>query len=989
MTATTQPIFPPIIDQSVQQAITHREAGRFKDAAQGLHGWLARNPRDAVAYALLAQVLSLDKQDETAWIALNAALAIDPALPIVQRNYARLLLKQQKLDEALHAAQAAYQADVADAENQLVLAAALAAKNQHGQAFSLIESALKKYPHHAEAHASRALLKLRTGDSAGALVDAEKSLRIKPHLTQLWSTVGSLRLQLNDLPGAIEALEKLHAHEPDNVSNLVSLGELKRQAGAVEPAVALLTKAVSIVPDNAPAWVGLGAALQKATRFAEAKAAYEKALALSSEKAEIASNLGALAKEEGNWSEALRYIDLALKYQPNRAAILNNRAVVLMVLGRFAEAEQALRQVIHLEPAHIDAYIALSGMLVGQKRYEDAQAVLDAAMSSDTAGAQRLALAYVALYRAQSRWLEAEACARNVLAINPNSVEALNALTCFLLAQNDRVSALSFIVRSLQIEENNDAKILFVECVKTLRFAQIDEQTRHALTRALTDPWCRPRTIINAVTSVIKLNLPIADCLARAVAAWPRRLNAQGLFGDSGIAACADDALFRALLLSAPICGIDIERFLTMARQTLLDAATNETALPRPDNRALTFYAALAQQCFINEYVFVCNEVELKKLGDLLGALILALEAKKPVPALWLAAVAAYLPLHVIPYAARLLDSSWPDAVAALLVQQVREPESDLQERAGIPHLTSIEDRISLLVQNQYEENPYPRWIKAEPATAKPTSIDRQLRQAFPYAQFQTLEDRTTHDLLIAGCGTGQHSIARAQELQGARILAIDLSMNALCYAKRKSRELGLLGTIEYAQADILKLGSLGRTFDVIESIGALHHLADPLAGWQVLLSLLRPGGFMMLGLYSVLAAQRNINRMRSYIAERGYGSSIEDIRRCRQELMDLDASANFGTTLKSGDFFCTSTCRDLLFHVHEYRLTLAEIEAFVQENQLNFLGFEIDSDMLSAYKRRFPNDKAAIDLAQWQIFEHENPDTFIGMYQFWVQKMG
>jgi 2-polyprenyl-3-methyl-5-hydroxy-6-metoxy-1,4-benzoquinol methylase len=54
---------------------------------------------------------------------------------------------------------------------------------------------------------------------------------------------------------------------------------------------------------------------------------------------------------------------------------------------------------------------------------------------------------------------------------------------------------------------------------------------------------------------------------------------------------------------------------------------------------------------------------------------------------------------------------------------------------------------------------------------------------------------------------------------------------------------------IEYGQADILKLGSLGRSFDLIESSGVLHHLADPLAGWRVLLSLLRPGGFMMIGL--------------------------------------------------------------------------------------------------------------------------------------------
>jgi hypothetical protein len=41
----------------------------------------------------------------------------------------------------------------------------------------------------------------------------------------------------------------------------------------------------------------------------------------------------------------------------------------------------------------------------------------------------------------------------------------------------------------------------------------------------------------------------------------------------------------------------------------------------------------------------------------------------------------------------------------------------------------------------------------------------------------------------------------------------------------------------------------------------------------------------------------------------------------------------------------------------------------------------------MRAYKHRFPNDPAAINLDQWSIYEEENPVTFIGMYQFWTQK--
>ncbi|HEX2760482.1 MAG TPA: hypothetical protein VHM27_08210, partial [Rhizomicrobium sp.] len=90
---------------------------------------------------------------------------------------------------------------------------------------------------------------------------------------------------------------------------------------------------------------------------------------------------------------------------------------------------------------------------------------------------------------------------------------------------------------------------------------------------------------------------------------------------------------------------------------------------------------------------------------------------------------------------------------------------------------------------------------------------------------------------------------------------------------------------------------------------------------------------------------------------------------------------------LRAPDFYSISACRDLLFHVQEHRLTLAEIDAFLCDNGLKFLGFAIDDAVIAAYRRRFPDDTAAIDLAQWQDFENDNPDTFAGMYQFWAQK--
>ena len=62
--------------------------------------------------------------------------------------------------------------------------------------------------------------------------------------------------------------------------------------------------------------------------------------------------------------------------------------------------------------------------------------------------------------------------------------------------------------------------------------------------------------------------------------------------------------------------------------------------------------------------------------------------------------------------------------------------------------------------------------------------------------------------ILVAGCGTGQHAVTTALRYPGGTVLAVDLSLASLAYAKRKSAELRV-ANIEYRQADILTLGTL------------------------------------------------------------------------------------------------------------------------------------------------------------------------------------
>ena len=320
-------------------------------------------------------------------------------------------------------------------------------------------------------------------------------------------------------------------------------------------------------------------------------------------------------------------------------------------------------------------------------------------------------------------------------------------------------------------------------------------------------------------------------------------------------------------------------------------------------------------------------------------------------------------------------------AIDGLLTQQVRDPARERELRDSIPRLTPIEDEVSQRVQQQYEENPYPRWVHiAGQVTQIP--IDQYLRDQFPTSAFTPLGKTGTLDMLVAGCGTGEIAIASVQKYSGAQALAIDLSLSSLCYAKR-STPAALSARIDYAQADILRLASIGRSFDVIDASGVLHHMADPLEGWRILLSLLRPGGLMHLGFYSE-AGRQDVVAARAFIAGRGYGSTPDEIRRCRQELLDTPLAS----VRRFTDFFTTSECRDLLFHVQEARMTIPAIQTFIGEHRLAFVGFEFEQQAAQHYRSQFAASGWSLtDLDRWHEVETKYPDTFSGMYQFWVQK--
>jgi len=561
----------------------------------------------------------------------------------------------------------------------------------------------------------------------------------------------------------------------------------------------------------------------------------------------------------------------------------------------------------------------------------------------------------------------AVAALRSAIALNPGHAGAHMNLGTVLRDSGRRGEAVGAYRQAIIAEpENVEAYLRLAAVIGESDFTILDADTETLLLALIAHP--------NVGAAAI------APALWRAARAQPevaRLLEGKWRLGGA-VDALARCRLTLALLQLEVVCDVDFERMLTELRRAMLGAAE---AGPLPQG-ALAVGAALAAQCFLNEYVFYETEAEAAAVAHLQANVTAGLDDMTVDPAL-VALLGAYRPLHRLPGADRLTGRLWPAELAALIRLQVEEPLEELRIAEGIRTLTPIVDRTSQAVRGQYEENPFPRW----------TRINLPVHRRAPEALVSALPSRPEVtfgpgrvSVLVAGCGTGLHPIMTATEYRDVDVLAVDFSRASLAVAIRQTRAHGVTG-IDYAQADILELGGIGRTFDVIEAVGVLHHLEDPVAGWRVLASLLQPKGVMYVALYSELG-RRQLAPARAYIAERGYSATIADIRRFRRDILAHRPGHPLSACYFQQGFFTASHCRDLLFHVQEHRFTLPKIGATLDQLGLRFLGFSLpQSAIADEYRSNFPEDEAMTSLDNWNRLETRHPALFGRMYKFWVMK--
>jgi SAM-dependent methyltransferase/uncharacterized protein YbaR (Trm112 family) len=272
----------------------------------------------------------------------------------------------------------------------------------------------------------------------------------------------------------------------------------------------------------------------------------------------------------------------------------------------------------------------------------------------------------------------------------------------------------------------------------------------------------------------------------------------------------------------------------------------------------------------------------------------------------------------------------------------------------GCDHRFDIDDGIPLLswptewcesrrdvteiVRVFYEETPFPNYDDFDSVG----SLARKAREGM-FAKF--LDDQVPPGARVFDCGCGTGQLSNFLSIANRDVFGSDLCLNSLRLGESFRRE-NHLERVQFAQMNLFRPAFKPGVFDLVISNGVLHHTSDPPLAFRTISRLVKPKGYVMIGLYH------------------RYGRLITDLRRfllrvSRDRLAFLDPNLRrdgFGEEKRR------AWLSDQYKHPHESKHTIGEVLAWFKE-----VGF----DFVKSVPRSKPFQPISADE---KLFEREEP---------------
>lgn len=245
---------------------------------------------------------------------------------------------------------------------------------------------------------------------------------------------------------------------------------------------------------------------------------------------------------------------------------------------------------------------------------------------------------------------------------------------------------------------------------------------------------------------------------------------------------------------------------------------------------------------------------------------------------------------------------------------------------------------VTETVKQFYEKTPFPNYDDFDSVA----SLASKARQGM-FARLLDEQVPPAIRIIECGCGTGQ--LSNFLSIANRSVFATDMCLNSLRlgqdFAARHQ-----LTRVHFAQMNLFRPVFRPETFHLVISNGVLHHTADPFLAFRSIARLVKPGGYILIGLYH------------------RYGRLVTDARRLifrlsgnRFKGLDPNLRRRESSDAKKGAWFA-----DQYQHPHESKHTIGETIDWVKE-----IGFE--------FVRSIPSTKAFQPFSMQQsLFEPQPP---------------
>lgn len=253
--------------------------------------------------------------------------------------------------------------------------------------------------------------------------------------------------------------------------------------------------------------------------------------------------------------------------------------------------------------------------------------------------------------------------------------------------------------------------------------------------------------------------------------------------------------------------------------------------------------------------------------------------------------------------------------------------------------------------------------------------------------------------ILDAGCGTGSSTEYLIHLNPAAEVLGIDLSEQALAVARERIQKSGIAAKygeqIRFQRLKLEDARSIEGEFELINCVGVLHHLPNPVAGIQALSEKLAPGGIMHIFVYSELG-RREIQLMQQAIALL-QGDNREDYREGVKIGREIFAHlpADNPLVIREKQRWALENQRDACFadmylHPVEVDYNIETLFDLIEASGLDFVGFSNPrywnlERLLGTSPELMRRSEGLSDLQRYRLIELLDPE--ISHYEFFLAR--